>query len=211
MDTMKRVPTEIYAEQTPNPASMKFVADRLLITGGQQVEYTDPKQVGDSSPLAKELFYFPFVKSIFISANFVTLIKDESLGWDLIVYQVREFLRDWLSQNEVAVAYVPEGLGNELTFEPEQVLRKSKIDYSAFGPSEIDDAIRVLLDEFVRPAVEQDGGAIDFKAFHEGTVYVQLKGSCSGCPSSMMTLKGGIEQLLKAKLPEVKEVVAEEA
>jgi len=211
MENTKRIPAEVYAEQTPNPASMKFVADRLLIQGGQQVEYTDAKQVGDSSPLAKELFCFPFVKSVFISANFVTVLKDDSLGWDMIVYQLREYLRDWLSQNEVAVAYVPEGLGNDPLSQPEQSLRKSQVNYAAFGPSEIDDQIRILLDEFVRPAVEQDGGAIDFKAFHEGTVYVQLKGSCSGCPSSMMTLKGGIEQLLKSKLPEVKEVVAEEA
>jgi Fe-S cluster biogenesis protein NfuA len=75
-------------------------------------------------------------------------------------------------------------------------------------PSDEDDAIRSLLDEFVRPAVEQDGGAIDFKAFKDGTVYVHMRGACSGCPSSMQTLKGGIEQLLTSKLPSVKEVVA---
>ena len=211
----KRIPTEVYAEMTPNPATMKFVVDRLLIEGGQQVEYTDARQVGDSSPLATELFNFPFVRGLFFSGNYVTVSKDESLGWEMIVMQLREYIRDWLMENEVAVAFVPEGLSSgskEESIDAERFRKNpNAVDYASIPPSEHDDEIRILLDEFVRPAVEQDGGAIDFKAFKDGKVYVQLKGACSGCPSSMMTLKGGIEQLLKSKIPAVEAVVAEEA
>lgn len=212
MSTARKIPTEVYAEMTPNPATMKFVANRLLISGGDQVEYTSASQVGESSPLAKELFFFPFVTGIFISGNFVTLTKDDSLGWEMIVMQLREFIRDWLTENEVAVAFVPEGLEAASASSATTSTGSPKgVDYSAIAPSEYDDQIRILLDEFVRPAVEQDGGAIDFKAFKDGKVYVQLRGACSGCPSSMMTLKGGIEQLLRSKIPAVEAVVAEEA
>lgn len=211
---MTRIPTEVYAEMTPNPATMKFVADRLLIDGGHQVEFTSPEQTQGYSPLAEELFHFPFVKGVFISANFVTLTKDDSLGWEMINMQIRQYLKDWLMEHEKAVIAIPEELtgASDPGEEPEFIqVKTSATDYSQFTPSEFDDQIKFLLDEFVRPAVEQDGGAIDFKAFHEGKVYVQLKGACSGCPSSMQTLKGGIENLLKANLEEVKEVVAEEA
>lgn len=213
MSETKKIPTTVYAEMTPNPAAMKFVTDRVLIEDGQQVEYSSAEQVGDSSPLATEIFHFPFVKAVFVSGNYVTVLKDESLGWEMIVQQLREYVRDWLMENEVAVKYVPDNLvvGADPSNEDVVTPGVERIDYSKFAPSELDEEIRFLLDEFVRPAVEQDGGAIDFKAFHEGKVYVQMRGSCSGCPSSMQTLKGGIENLLKSKLDKVEEVVAEEA
>lgn len=214
MATTTKIPTSVYAEMTPNPATMKFVADRLLIDGGQQVEFTAPEQAKGYSPLAEELFHFPFVTNVFISGNFVTLTKDESLGWEMIVQQIREHVRDWLMENEVSVTKLPEELTGALDpgeLEAPISVKTSATDYSQFLPTEFDEQISFLLDEFVRPAVEQDGGAIDFKAFHEGKVYVQLKGACSGCPSSMQTLKGGIETLLKANLDVVEEVVAEEA
>jgi len=208
----KKIPTEVYAEMTPNPATMKFMVDRLLVGGGEQVEYKDRNLVGDSSPLATELFNFPFVRSLFFSGNYVTVTKDDSLGWEMIVMQLREYIRDWLMENDVAVAYIPEGLeAGAIENAVPSSTSKSTIDYSSIPPSEHDDQIRILLDEFVRPAVEQDGGAIDFQAFKDGKVYVRLRGACSGCPSSMLTLKGGIEQLLKSKIPEVEAVVAEEA
>lgn len=214
MATQSKIPTSVYAEMTPNPATMKFVADRLLISGGQQVEFTAPEQTTGFSPLAEELFHFPFVTGVFISGNFVTLTKDESISWDLIVQQIRVHVLEWLMENEVAVTAVPEALTG--AHDPSEVespisVKTSATDYSQFLPTEFDEQISFLLDEFVRPAVEQDGGAIDFKAFHEGKVYVQLKGACSGCPSSMQTLKGGIETLLKANMEQVEEVVAEEA
>ncbi len=207
-----RIPTEVYAEMTPNPATMKFVTNRMLIEGGQQVEFTSKEQCAEASPLADELFNFPFVKAVFISGNFVAVAKDETLGWEMIMQQLRDYIREWLVEHEVAVAFVPEKLQPSATFDENdsEEKRVSSIDYSGMGPTEADEEIKFLLDEFVRPAVEQDGGAIDFKAFHEGKVYVQLRGACSGCPSSMQTLKGGIENLLRSKLDVVQEVVAEE-
>ncbi len=215
MDAPKKIPTSLYAEMTPNPAAMKFVADRALISGGLQVEYRSKTEAKGSSALAEELFNFPFVTSVFISGNFVTVLKDESLGWEMIVQQLREYMREWLMENEVAVSAVPAELVNRTR---ESAVKEEfsnqhaeRIDYSGFEATEYDDEIRFLLHEYVRPAVESDGGAIDFMAYRDKKVYVQLKGSCSGCPSSTATLKGGIENLLKAKMPDVVEEVVAEA
>jgi len=210
---MKKIPTSVYAEMTPNPAAMKFVADRALVSGGLQVEYRSKNEARNSSPLAEELFNFPFVTNVFISGNFVTVSKDESLGWEMIVMQLREYIREWLMDNEICVTAVPaELLNRRPEVDPTELgAPRAAIDYSEMQPSPYDDEIRFLLDEFVRPAVEQDGGAIDFMAYKDKKVYVQLKGSCSGCPSSTATLKGGIENLLKAKLPDVVEEVVAEA
>lgn len=215
METTKKIPTSVYAEMTPNPAAMKFVADRALITGGMQIEYRSKSEAKNSSPLAEELFNFPFVQSVFISSNYVTVLKDESLGWEMIVQQLREYIREWLMEHPIAVSTLPgellERTRESVSGEEEPKSKAaSTIDYSQFGPSEYDDEIRFLLHEFVRPAVEMDGGAIDFMAYKDKKVYVQMKGSCSGCPSSTATLKGGIENLLKAKMPDlIDEVVAE--
>ncbi len=216
MTDKKKIATAVYAEMTPNPAAMKFVADRPLISGGMQVEYRNKVEAKNSSPLAEELFNFPFVTSVFISGNYVTVLKDESLGWEMIVLQLREYITEWLKDNEIAVNAITADLmhrtketvsGNDSVF---AAANPAATDYSNFEATEYDEEIKFLLNEFVRPAVESDGGAIDFMAYKDKKVYVQLKGSCSGCPSSSATLKGGIENLLKAKMPEiVEEVVAE--
>jgi Fe-S cluster biogenesis protein NfuA len=205
---------------TPNPEVMKFVADRDLLPGGHQVEFRSAQEAAVCSPLASELFHFPFVTSVFISGPFVSVTKEGALGWEMIVQQLREYIREWLMEHPVAVdvaaleaaqasgMLVP-GAGYEGVVAAGQTApHPAFIADADIVPSPFDDAIRHLLDEFVRPAVEQDGGAIDFKAFKDGTVYVHMRGACSGCPSSMQTLKGGIEQLLTAKIPEVREVVA---
>jgi Fe-S cluster biogenesis protein NfuA len=209
----KKIPTAVYAEMTPNPSAMKFVADRALVSGGLQVEYRSKAEAKNSSPLAEELFNFPFVTNVFISGNFVTVTKDGSLGWEMVVMQLREYIREWLMDNEVIVSAVPtELLQRAPIADPTELgAPKPAVDYSAMEASPYDDEIRFLLDEYVRPAVEQDGGAIDFMAYKDKKVYVQMKGSCSGCPSSTATLKGGIENLLKSKLPEVVEEVVAEA
>lgn len=200
---------------TPNPAVMKFVADRLLIEGGYQAELRSQNEASLCSPLAEELFNFPFVTGIFISGHFVSVTKDESLGWEMIVQQLREYIREWLMENPVAIdTKAFEKVMEQLAKPDVQAANPSAssnvafLDESEMSPSEYDDEIKDLLDEFVRPAVEQDGGAIDFKAFKEGKVYVHMRGACSGCPSSMQTLKGGIEQLLTSKINAVEEVVA---
>ena len=212
----KKFPTNVYAEMTPNPTTMKFVADRQLVSGGHQLEFLNPEQAALCSPIAVELFHFPFVTGVFISGTIVSVTKDESLGWEMIVNQLREYIREWLMENEfaveedkVSVALEVLGEGSATEMQPsDSIAPVDFIKEADIVPSEQDDEIKRLLDEFVRPAVEQDGGAIDFVAFKEGTVYVHLRGACSGCPSSTQTLKGGIEQLLKSKLNQVEDVVA---
>jgi NFU1 iron-sulfur cluster scaffold homolog, mitochondrial len=210
MSERKKIPTALYAEMTPNPSTMKFVADRLLLTGGLQVEYQNKAEAKGSSPLAEELFNFPFVTNVFIANNFVTVTKDESLTWDMIVMQLREYMREWLMDNEVAVTTVPVHLMNRGAQRVSIDEQSSQATPPApeMEPSELDEAIQAILDEYVKPAVERDGGAIDFIGLKDKTVYVQMKGSCAGCPSSTATLKGGIENLLKAKFPEAIECVS---
>lgn len=192
-------PTSLYAELTPNPNTMKFVADRVIFNSNDPVEYRTVGETKGSSELAERLFDFPFVKSVFIASNFVTVTKSADLSWDLITFELREFVREFLLKHETAVENIP---AHEL--ETNVVKTQEPIE-----PSEYDDAIRNLLNEYVKPAVESDGGAIDFVSFKEGVVKVQLRGSCSGCPSSTLTLKDGIENLLKTELPEVTSVEAE--
>jgi Fe-S cluster biogenesis protein NfuA len=206
----KKIPTSVYAEMTPNPMTMKFVADRLLISGGLQVEYKNATDAKGSSALAQELFHFPFVKSVFISSNFVTVTRDESLDWDMIVMQLREYIREWLMDHEIAVSAIPAHL---MVHEPTEKTHAASLpsdnvmDVPQLPASPYDEEIIHLLNEYVRPAVEQDGGAIDFVGYDNKVVYVNMRGACSGCPSSTATLKGGIENLLKAKLPEIVEEV----
>ena len=201
---MKR-PVTIYAEMTPNPNTMKFVADHMLIDPGQVVEFLNRQEAVGHSSLAEALFNFPFVTSIFIANNFVTVYKNESIEWSDISLELREFIRDWLSKNEKAVEVMPEI--KEINSEnetPTGLIPEPVIN------SVTDQKIVDLIAEYVQPAVEQDGGAIHFQSFNEdsGQVTVVLKGSCSGCPSSTATLKGGVETLLKTHIPEISEVVA---
>lgn len=204
METQE-MPITIYSEMTPNPNTMKFVANKMLVQEDIVVEYSNASEAKGSSAIAEELFAFPFVKGVFIARNFITVSKMPAIEWDDITLELRLFIADSLKQNQVVLSTLPapkessEGIAE-------------KAPSPVFEPvitSDADQQIVNLLDEFVRPAVENDGGAIHFKSFSEGIVTVILKGSCSGCPSSTATLKGGVEQLLKSHLPDVKEVVAE--
>lgn len=184
---------------TPNPSTMKFVANKHLLGTGDSVEFNKMADAKGYSPLAEELFNLPFVKGVFIASNFVTITKTDNLSWDFITMELREFIKAWIEDGKDVLIQMPP---KNAVSADDDAPRK---EYAA---SEYDDAIRDLLDEYVRPAVANDGGAIDFLGYENGTVSVLLKGSCSGCPSSTATLKGGIESLLKQHLPEVKEVVA---
>lgn len=197
-------PTTLYAELTPNPNTMKFVADRTIFPHPEPVEYLAVSEAKGSSELATQLFAFPFVKGVFIAHNFVTVTKTADMSWDYITFELREFLRDYLVKTEHAVEVIPEPRKQE-----ENAASKAVASRPKALPSEYDEEIIKLLDEYVKPAVESDGGAIDFVSFYDGVVTVQLRGSCSGCPSSTVTLKNGIEQLLTTEMPVVKEVVAE--
>ena len=198
-----QVPVNIYAEMTPNPSTMKFVANKYILVNNESVEFTNGNDAKGYSPLALELFNFPFVKGVYMSSNFVTITKDESIPWDYITMELREFIREWISEGKEILTKIPDA--KPLPVQDENTPMKEYL------PSEYDDAIRSLLDEHIRGAVEQDGGAIDFRSFENGVVTVLLKGSCAGCPSSTITLKNGIENILKQHLPAVKEVVAENA
>ena len=187
----------IYTEMTPNPETMKFVANKLLYPG-KSIDFPDVESA-KASPLATELFGFPFVKAIFIASNFVTLTKtSDTTDWADVIPSIRQFLKEYLEEgkvvvNEDEVVTMKQESSNEVTADDDDVVKR----------------IKELLDNYVRPAVEMDGGAIQFKSYEEGTVNLALQGSCSGCPSSMITLKAGIEGMMKRMIPEVKEVVAE--
>ena len=153
------------------------------------------------SSSAEELFNFPFVTGVFISGTFVSVTKDDSLGWEMIAMQMREYIQQWLTEHPTAVEKVPPPTAvapvpeaTPTAGEPVVALADDDI-----VPTEHDQAIADLLEEFVRPAVEADCGAIDFRAFINGTVHVRLRGACAGCPSSTATLKDGIERLLTSQ------------
>lgn len=202
MSETKVYPTSVYAEMTPNPATIRFVADRSVVAEGLSLEFMNKAEARGNSNLADDLFNFPFVDTIFIQNNFVAVTKNESISWDFVTMQLREFIRDFLLKNEFAGTQAPKA----------QVERKEekKKAIQSVGPSEYDATIESILEEFVKPAVAKDGGAIDFVSFNDGVVTVELRGACSGCPSSTVTLKNGIETLLKQKIDVVKEVVAVE-
>lgn len=197
-----KVPVTVYAEMTPNPSTMKFVSNKYLLGTGDSVEFKTKAEAKGYSPLAEELLTFPFVDGVFITANFVTVTKTDNLSWDFITMELREFVKSWIEDGKDILIQMP---SPHQPKETSATIAPAKV----YEATEFDDVIRGLLDEYVRPAVENDGGAIDYCGFEDGTVMVVLKGSCSGCPSSTATLKGGIENLLKQHLPEVKEVVAE--
>ena len=187
--------SQIYAEATPNPASMKFVLNHYLLEEGS-VDYTNKSQA-KNCPLAYQLFDFSGVSGVFITANFITITKNSTTDWYELIGIFREFIRNYIDQVQ------PVFTG------PNEQLADPSIGRDKTA-SALETKIIETLEEYVKPAVEQDGGAIHFKSFHEGIVTLVLKGSCSGCPSSAITLKSGIENLLKQLIPEVTEVVAEE-
>ena len=181
----------IYLEANPNPNSLKFVTDRMLVDDGIIKDYPDIESANDS-PLAKALFEFDYIDRVFIMSNFITITKNNQVHWDAIKLELRNFIKKYLEENKKVI-------------ETTNLKKKRSIP-----ENDIDKKIMEILDEYIKPAVEQDGGAIQFESFNKGTVKVSLQGACSGWPSSMITLKSGIEKLLKRFVPEVNEVVAEE-
>ena len=187
----------IYTEMTPNPETMKFVANKLLYPG-KSIDIAD-ESLAIASPLAKELFSFPCIRSVFIASNFITLTKaTENEDWQDVIPTIKTFLKEYLEAggvvvNEEEVAKIKQEATNTVHADDDDVVKR----------------VKELLENYVKPAVEMDGGAIQFKSYNDGIVNLMLQGSCSGCPSSMVTLKAGIEGMMKRMIPEVKEVVAE--
>lgn len=196
-------PVNVYAESTPNPAALKFVSSRMLLSEGS-VEYTNALEA-QICPLAQGLFSFSGVKSVFISSNFITVSKEGEIDWYEITNILREYIRGFLMSGEKVFLSNP--FESPTTIEKPNAAAATNANIAE--NTELESRIMQLLDEYVGPAVAQDGGEIRFRSFKEGVVTVALRGSCSGCPSSTLTLKSGIENLLKNMMPEVKEVVAE--
>lgn len=186
----------IYTEMTPNPETMKFVANKLLYPG-KSIDLPDA-ETAKVSPLATELFGFPFIKAVFIASNFVTLTKTPETEWQDVIPTIRQFLKEYIEEGKVVV--------NE---EAAQALKPESSNVVNADDDDVVKRIKELLENYVKPAVEMDGGAIQFKSYQDGVVNLMMQGACSGCPSSMITLKAGIEGMMKRMIPEVKEVIAE--
>jgi len=200
-NTMTKSPVMLYTEQTPNPESLKFVTNRMLYKG--TADFREEELAKEWSPLGAALFELPYVKGVYISNNFVTITKEMNYEWADIMLKIKEFIKKYIEDGgeilkdgfEEAMAKIEAERGASLEYSDDEV--------------EIVNKIKDLIETYVKPAVEMDGGNIEFSKYSQGTVTVLLQGSCSGCPSSTVTLKAGIEGMLKRMVPEVKEVVAE--
>lgn len=188
MNTNKSI--HIYLESNPNPNSLKFVVNEMLVPEGISFDFPD-RESAEGAPLAQELFDYPFVDRVFYMSNFVTVTKKGDVEW----LEIQDALKNHIQH------YLEAGRSIVEMFEPESSIKEND--------SETVKKIKTILDEYIRPAVEQDGGAITYHSYEDGIVRVLLQGSCSGCPSSMVTLKAGIENLFRKMMPdEIKAVEA---
>jgi len=180
----------LYLESNPNPNSLKFVVNEMLVPEGMSFDFPSPAEAEDA-PLAQELFMFPFVERVFYMSNFITVTKKEDVDWIEIQDTLRNHIQQFLESGKLLLD----------THKPTDVPDQEETETTR--------KIKSILEEYIRPAVEQDGGAITFHSYHQKKVTVMLQGSCSGCPSSTITLKAGIENLFKKMMPEeVEEVEA---
>ena len=196
-ESSKKEAIEVYAEVTPNPSVMKFGTNKALTQ--TDIELKNIEEANQFSPLAKALFNFPFVKEIFISENYISITKYDVVEWNEVYHEVRTFIRTYLQDNKVILSEIPE----------KKAIQEDKILIENLD--ETSTKIVEILEEHIKPAVASDGGNIAFKSYNSETkqVNVILQGACSGCPSSIITLKNGIEALLKEMLPnQINEVIA---
>lgn len=186
----KKVPVTVYAESTPNPSVLKFVANKKIVTAAYEFISIDTAK---ASPLATELFHFPFVKSVFLDENFVSITKYDVADWNEITSELREFIRSFIENGKEIV-----------TLNAPEVIEKTTENVDAHFETldDISKEIVNILEEYVKPAVASDGGNIQFESYDPNSkiVKVILQGACSGCPSSTFTLKNGIENMLKEML-----------
>ena len=187
-EPLKKVPITIYAESTPNPGVMKFVANKKLVEGIFEYKTIDETT---HAPLAQKLFHFPFVKEVFMDANYISITKFDVSEWDEIVLEIREFLRSYLEEE------------NEIMMPVQEEAADKNSESSSEPLDEISQQIVGIIEEYIKPAVAADGGNILFDSYNtdDKSVQVILQGACSGCPSSTFTLKSGIENMLKEMLP----------
>tara|TARA_B100000768_G_scaffold145835_1_gene138795 strand:+ start:6195 stop:7082 length:888 start_codon:yes stop_codon:yes gene_type:complete len=184
----KNSPTTVYAESTPNPNVMKFVVNRKIVKGVYEFKNVNETQ---NAPIAKSLFTFPFVKEVFLDFNFISVTQNSDSNWEENTMDVREFIRSYIQDNNTLI---------------HEDLIKDNTNVVEVDFEKIDDVSKEIIDiieKHVKPAVAADGGNIVFQSYDQETknVNVILQGACSGCPSSTVTLKSGIENMLKEMLP----------
>lgn len=201
--SVHKSPVMLYTEQTPNPETLKFVTNKMLYKGS--ADFRNKELAEEWSPLAKALFdeHDAYLKGVFISTNYVIITKEMNYSWEVIMLPLKESIKE-LVEEEVAV--VKEGFTAAMDAQKEADHESG--NYSD-KENEIVGKIKELIETYVKPAVQADGGNIEFKNFHQGCVTVSMQGACSGCPSSTATLKQGIEGMLMRMIPEVQEVVAD--
>ena len=193
MTTTTAPATSLYAEMTPNPEVMKFVANRMLIDI-DHVEFSNIEEA-KPSPLATALFNFAFIKSVFISGNFIALSKYDVIEWEDVTQELRQFILSWISSDKAILNDIP-----DVTESSDEGV-KAPATLVQEPSNEIEQRIVDILEEYVKPAVAQDGGNIAFAGYDNKGVKVVLQGACAGCPSSTMTLQQGIKQILQRMLP----------
>ena len=194
----KKQPITVYGETTPNPAALKFVVSKMLTKNSVEFKNIDETA---ASPLAKELFKFPFVKEIFIDENYVSITKYEVNSWDEITIELRTFIKQFIENGGIVL----DGslIVTDVRHEKQQIKNFDNLDTTS-------QQIINILEEYVKPAVQADGGNILFDSYDEKEkrVKVVLQGACNGCPSSTFTLKSGIENMLKDMLND-KDIIVE--
>jgi len=195
-------PVMLYTEQTPNPEALKYVTNRMMYRG--IADFKDKDLASAWSPMANSLMELPYIKSVYFNNNFVTITKEFNYDWAEIMLKIKEFIKNYIENNG---EIIKEGFAE---FMEKEGAEQSAGQFTG-EHGEIARKVKDLIDMYVKPAVEMDGGNIEFKAFEAGKVFVTMQGSCSGCPSSTVTLKSGIEGMLKRMVPEVTEVVQEMA
>ncbi|MEM1326858.1 MAG: NifU family protein [Bacteroidota bacterium] len=200
-NTTAKTPVMLYTEQTPNPETLKFVTNKMLHRG--TADFREEELAREWSPLASELFDLPYVKGVYISNNFVSITKEFNYSWDDIKLRLKDFIKTYVKEEKQILKD-----GFQEAMEALEAERGASYEYSE-DDAEIVAKIKELLDTYVKPGVEMDGGNIEFKSYDKGIVTVILQGACSGCPSSTVTLKQGIEGMMQRMIPEVKEVVSE--
>ena len=188
-DTAKKVPVSVYAESTPNPSVMRFVANKKLVVAPYEFKNIDDTK---NAPLATALFHFPFVKEVFMDENYVSIAKFDMAEWNDITLELREFIRTYIEEGKEVVKDLA------MAHEKKQPNQQIEVEHLDDTSKEIVN----ILEEYVKPAVASDGGNIVFQSFDPDskTVKVILQGACSGCPSSTFTLKNGIENMLREML-----------
>ena len=190
-----KIPVSIYAESTPNPSVMKFVANKKLVSESVEFKNIDEAK---HSPFAQKLFHFAYVKDVFMNENYVSITKFDIKSWDEVMMEIREFIRTFIENGNTIIEHYPSKDTNKKSTSPR-------------NKNPLDDQIISILNEYIKPAVASDGGNIQFDSYDptKKSVQVILQGACSGCPSSTLTLKNGIENMLKEMMPgKIENVIA---